>query len=408
MSEVRELETLLRDLLPEPWIRAVETGDDDALASFVADDVHGRSLANAVAAEGWLTPEWPTEYGGRGIDADAAVLARRTLARWRVGRVESAIGSGWIGPTILQYGTPEQRDLHLPRISHNEVFWCQLFSETEAGSDLASVRTAATATDGGWVLNGGKVWTSRADISAWGLAVVRTDTSVVKHAGLSVFLVPMDAPGVTIAPIKQMTGDAEFFEVRLDNVSLPNDSLLGTPGQGWEIVRTVLAFERRAGSGAGAATPGSVIGRGIESLIEERWNQAGAVERTRLASSLVDDLLIGLNNARNAALRAAGAEPIAKGAPVNKVLQAEHTKRLQGLRMSSGSIDRTSPAIDDMTAAADQWAFMRVQAKTIAGGTSEVLRDQIAERALGLPRFDDPSKRVPWRDFIAQLAKGQS
>ncbi|KRA25264.1 hypothetical protein ASD65_13165 [Microbacterium sp. Root61] len=392
---------LLSSALPVEWVRAVRTQDDEALADASADQQTARAAAAAAAVEGWLTPEWPRRYGGRELDADSAVHVRRTLARWRVGLVESAIGAGWLGPAILQFGNDDQRDRLLPRIARNEDLWCQLFSETEAGSDLASVRTTARRDGDSWVIDGGKIWTSRADLASWGLAVTRTDGSVRKHAGLTCFCIPMGAEGVEIRPIRQMTGDAEFFEVRLDGVRVPDSDRIGSEGQGWEIVRAVLAFERRAGSGAGAATPGSVVGRGVEQLLDRHLPTAGPWARTRLIDTWVEATLIGLNNERNAALAAAGRELLGRGSPVNKVLQAEHTKRLQALRMELGGLAAVAPGLEDEVAVRDQWAYLRAQPKTVAGGTSEVLRDQIAERGLGMPRSVDPSRRVAWDEFVS-------
>lgn len=399
------LEALLAEIVPAPWRAAVERGDQAEIAEAARDLDVARAIARRIAADGWLTAEWPPTYGGRGLASDDAVHVRRTLARWRVGLVESAIGTGWIGPTILQFGSDELRERLLPRISRNEDLWCQLFSESEAGSDLSSVRTVARRDGDEWIISGAKIWTSRADVSSWGLAVVRTDGSVSKHAGLTVFCIPMDAPGVDVTPIRQMTGEAEFFEVRLDAVRVPDSQRVGEPGQGWEIVRATLAFERRAGSGSGAATPGSVVGRGIEELLAEHLDSASPSFESKLIDMWVEARLVALNNERNAALVRAGREPIGRGAPVNKVLQAEHSKRLQSLRMELGGIAAMNPQPGDSVGVADVWAYLRVQPKTIAGGTSEVLRDQIAERALGMPRSEDPSRRVPWDDFVRGMAR---
>jgi alkylation response protein AidB-like acyl-CoA dehydrogenase len=398
-----ELESFLAEVLPDPWVAAVRSGDDASLARLIADREFARSLADKVAAEGWLTAEWPIEYGGRGLDADAAVGVRRMLARWQIGTVESAVGTGWVGPAILQFGDEQQRGELLTPISRNEAFWCQLFSEPEAGSDLASLRTRGRRNGADWVIDGAKIWTSRADVATWGLAVVRTDSSVTKHAGLTCFCIRMDSPGLEMRRIRQMTGDSEFYEVRLDNVNVPDRYRLGGTGQGWEIVRAVLSFERKAGSGSGAATPGSVVGRSIEELIAEHKDLADAWTRTRLIDTWVESRLIAFNNERNAALSAADRGPIGGGAPINKVLQAEHTKRLQSLRMELRGIDAVNPRSEDYVGTTDLWAYLRVQPKTIAGGTSEVLRDQIAERALGMPRSVDPSKGVPWSEFLQGL-----
>jgi alkylation response protein AidB-like acyl-CoA dehydrogenase len=417
---VSEFRRLLARELPAAWAEAAQAGDADQLARFAAGPDGARAV-RTVAAAGWLTPEWPAEYGGRGLRPDDALEVRRELRRWQIGDVSSAIGTSWVGPAILQFGTPAAKARLLPPIARNESLWCQLFSEPEAGSDLAAVRTRAVRTkavragavragsgeDGAeWILDGAKIWTSRANIASWGLALARTDPAVPKHAGLSCFCVPMDAPGVQIRPIRQMTGDSEFFEVRLDGCAVSEELLLGAPGQGWEIVRAVLAFERRAGSGVGAAPPGSVVGRGIEELIEHYRGRLDPVRADEVARLYIESQLIEFNNRRIAAERAGGSRSPAITAPFNKVMQAEHTQRLQQMFLDAGGLGAVAADPDDEWAARNSWSFLRVQAKTIAGGTSEVLRNQIAERALGLPRDNDPSRSVPWQDFLAGLAGG--
>lgn len=402
MTAASRLEELLRRTLPAAWVETVDSGDREALADYLADldPATMTTLVREVAGDGWLVPEWPVELGGRALGADETVDVRRTLARWRVGTVESAIGTGWVGPAILRFAADEVAAELLPSIARNEVLWCQLFSEPEAGSDLASVRTRARRDGDAWHLTGRKIWTSRADRAGWGLAVARTDVDVPKHAGLTCFLLDLTTPGVEVRPILQMTGDSEFFEVTLDDVVVPDRYRLGEPGQGWEIVRAVLQLERIAGSGAGAATPGSVVGRTVDELVADQIGSADPLRVDAVARLYVESQAIAFNNRRNALHRAAGLPPVANGTPYNKVLQAEHTKRLQRAILGGAGLGAVAHDPDNRARAYDEWAFLRVQPKTIAGGTSEVLRDQIAERALGMPRGADPSKRVSWREFL--------
>src|SRR5690606_9712298 len=180
-----------------------------------------------------------------------------------------------------------------------------------------------------------------------GLAVVRTDPEVPKHAGLTCLCVNMTSPGVEIRPIRQMTGDAEFFEVRLTDVVVPDRYRLGEPGQGWEVVRSVLALERIAGSGVGAATPGSVVGRSVEELVAQYLPTADPMRRARIARIWVEAQIVALNNQRNAAYRSRGLPPVAAGTPYNKVLQAEHTKRLQRLFLEFGGLRLLAHDPDD-------------------------------------------------------------
>ncbi|TDV56527.1 acyl-CoA dehydrogenase family protein [Actinophytocola oryzae] len=398
MTALEEFRALLTDRLPAEWVMAAADEDVGALeecgSSSAADEV-----VRLVAADGWLTPEWPPAYGGRGLGPDEAVAVRTELRRWRIGNVASAIGTSWVGPAILRFGEDAAKARLLPPIARNEALWCQLFSEPEAGSDLAAVRTRARRDGDHWVLDGTKIWTSRADIAQWGLALARTDGSVPKHAGLTTFCVDMSAPGVRIRPIRQLTGDSEFFEVVLDGVVVADTLRLGEPGSGWEVVRGVLAFERSAGSGTGAAPPGSVVGRGIDELTGH-FGELSPTQRDEVVRVWMESRVIALNNLRGAVERASGRGPIRAGAPYNKILQAEHTKRLQELFVDLAGMAAVARDPADAWTAANVWAYLRVQAKTIAGGTSEVLRNQVAERALGLPREPDPTRKTPWQEVV--------
>jgi alkylation response protein AidB-like acyl-CoA dehydrogenase len=399
VSALAAFRALLTTELPPEWISAVDAEDIETLEALAASPAADQ-VVTTVAKAGWLTPEWPVEYGGRGLGPDDGVAVRTELRRWRIGNVRSAIGTSWVGPAILRFGTDEAKRRLLPPIAGNEALWCQLFSEPEAGSDLAAVRTRARRDGADWVLDGTKIWTSRADVARWGLALARSDATKPKHSGLTAFCVDMRGPGVTIRPIRQMTGDAEFYETVLDGVRVPDALRLGEPGSGWEIVRAVLAFERTAGSGAGAAPPGSVVGRGIEELIEHFADRLTPGQRAELVQVYIESRLVALNNLRGAVNRAAGRGPIRGGAPFTKILQAEHTKRLQQLFVDLAGMSAVARDPEDTWTERNVWAWLRVQAKTIAGGTSEVLRDQVAERALGLPREPDPTKGTPWQEVV--------
>ncbi|MDY7099557.1 MAG: acyl-CoA dehydrogenase family protein [Actinomycetota bacterium] len=407
---VAELEARLHELAPPEWVAAVDAGDHERLEAFAGTDA-ADALVQAVAAEGWMTPHWPPAHGGRGLDEDAAARVAGVVRRWAIGSVNAAIGVAWVGPTIAEVGTAAQQARYLPPIARYEELWCQLFSEPEAGSDLAGVRARATRDGDGWRIDGVKMWTSRAHLARRGLLVARTDIDVAKHAGLTCFCVDMTAPGVTVSPIRQMTGDAEFYETRLDGVVVPDDDRLGPVGDGWRVVRTVLANERRGGSGVGASPPGSVVGRSMDELVERHRGRLDPVRRDRLVAELIDARLIEWTNARYRDEQAA--DPGAPNrAAVTKVLQAHHTQRLQELFVDlDGGAGVAWPA-GDRWAEPNRWAFLRVRAKTIAGGTSEILRNQVAERVLGLPRETDASKGVPFRQVarsgaVARATSGE-
>jgi alkylation response protein AidB-like acyl-CoA dehydrogenase len=400
MGAAATFEAWLRATLPAAWVDAVDRGDGPALEAIATGET-GDEAMRAAAAAGWLTPDWPERYGGRGLDASEAGEVKALLRRWHVGDVRIAIGTAWVGPTILQWGTEEQRATWLPPIARAEELWCQLFSEPEAGSDLAGLRTAARRDGDTWIVTGTKLWTSRANISRRGLLITRSDSSVPKHQGLTAFGLDMASPGVTVRPIRQMTGDAEFFEVVLDDVRVPDAARIGPPGAGWDVCRTALSFERIAGSGVGAAPPGSVVGRSIEELVAHHRARGGLdrARADRLVRVWIEAELIRLLNRRVAARRAAG-QPVGPEGSVTKVLQASHTKALQRLFVVLDGPGGVAWDDGDPWAAANEWAFLRVQAKTIAGGTSEVLRNQLAERVLGLPRDEDPTRALPWEEAL--------
>lgn len=400
----------LREMVPAAWVEAVDAGDAEVVRALAAGS-EGAELHAAVAAEGWMTPTWPVAYGGRGLDDAAAAEVATVVRRWQIGHVNAAIGTAWIGPTLLEWGDEDQRRRYLPLIARNEELWCQLFSEPGAGSDLAAITTSVVPDGDRWIVNGQKVWTSRARLSRRGLLVARSDRTVPKHAGLTAFCLDMTSPGVEIRPLRQMTGDSEFFEVFLDNVSVPDADRIGPPGSGWAVCRSALARERVAGSGTGASPPGSVVGRSAAELLERWRGAAGPVMRQRLAAAWTEARVVELTNRR---ARPATAANGTNGSPggsvppaVTKVLQAEHTKRLQRLFIDLEGPSGVAWEEPDSWRRSNEWAFLRVQAKTIAGGTSEVLRSQIAERVLGLPREADPTRGVAWQDVAALYSGGR-
>ncbi|HEY8493322.1 MAG TPA: acyl-CoA dehydrogenase family protein, partial [Myxococcota bacterium] len=216
-----------------------------------------REWQRKVYEAGYLGLDWPVEYGGRGDPHKRQRIVSQELARAGAPFMVNTIGLQWAGPTILAYGTEEQKRRYLKPILSCEEIWCQGFSEPGAGSDLASLQTTATRTDDGWVVTGHKVWTTLAHFAKWMILLARTDPSAPKYAGISYFLFPMDAPGVTVQPLIKMTGEGGFNQVIFDKAPMPKSALLGQLGQGWQIAMTTLTFERGAaeGSGAGTTTP---------------------------------------------------------------------------------------------------------------------------------------------------------
>ena len=284
-----------------------------------------------------------------------------------------------VAPTIAQWGTAEQRQRYVRAMLRTDLIACQLFSETEAGSDLAAVRTRAVERDGHWVLDGHKVWTSGATVADLGVAVTRTDPDAPKHAGLTVFLVPMDAPGLTVRPIRQMTGGSSFNEVYLDGVELSDDLRLGPVGQGWKVALTVLAAERLDSGNLGLAN----ADRAVE-LAHHRGRPLTELERDRVADLVTRSYVQRLTGMRVAAAVVSGEDP-GPEASLGKLLATDTMARTSEVaRMLLGS----ELAAD--SGAWGTWAWnehvLGAPGYRIAGGTDEIQHNIIAERVLGLPR----------------------
>jgi alkylation response protein AidB-like acyl-CoA dehydrogenase len=313
--------------------------------------------------------------------------------------VANPIAVGMVGPTILQHGTEAQQDRHLRRLWAGVDVWCQLFSEPGAGSDLASLATRAVATDEGWVVAGQKVWTSAADRADFGLLLARTNPELTKNRGLTAFLIDMRAPGVLVRPLRQMTGDAEFNEVFLDGVRLPADARLGPEGEGWKVAFTTLTNERSSIGDAFAASGAGPVDAAVE-LFRARC-PADAVARDRVVTMWIEAQLIRM-------LASRVAEPGPAGA-VLKLLGAEHSKRVQELAIDLLGADGM---LHDDHGVGSPWsrgphvAFLRSRAATIEGGTSEVMRNVLGERVLGLPREPDASREMPWKDVVRNVSTG--
>ena len=282
----------------------------------------------------------------------------------------------------------------MPIARHQEI-WCQLFSEPGAGSDLASLATRAVADGETWVLNGQKVWTSLGDVATFGILLARTDPEAPKHRGITTFLLPMATPGVTVRPLRQLTGDAEFCEVFLDDVTIEDSFRLGPIDEGWRVATSVLMNERKAVSGSGAALPGTVTGRSIGALIKRHAPVTDPTMRQRLAQAYIEDRLVTVTNQRAAARRRAG-QPTGPEGSVSKLFFSEHTQRVQTLALDlEGPFGQAWPP-EDHWLRGTAWSFLRVRSKTIAGGTSEIQRNILAERVLGLPKEDGVDRDVPW------------
>ena len=334
----------------------------------------GRAWHRQLYDAGYACLHWPPEHGGRGASvADQAAFAEE-CARADVPRQLNIVGPDLVGPVLMRFGTDEQKQLHLPRILTGEDMWCQLFSEPDAGSDLAAVRTRATHQDDGtWVVNGQKVWTSGGLGADFGLLLARSGGP--GHAGLSVFVVPMSAEGVEVRPLKQMDGEAKFNEVYLTGVHLPADAIVGEEGGGWKVATATLGRERLS-LGANAV--------GMFRALAEILEAADERGRRALVADQVADLWVRTWLLRTTWERAIeeGAEPGAPAFSVLKLLTSETYRAI-------GDLGVEALGIDSLWSADEQPLVRRMlvaHAQTILGGTSEIQRNILAERILGLPR----------------------
>ena len=322
---------------------------------------------------GYLVPHWPTPWGRAADVLEQLVIEEEFVD---VERPDMGI-TGWVALTIAQAGTDDQRERWVEPVLRGQVMWCQLFSEPGAGSDAAAVRTAAKKVDGGWRVSGQKVWTSLAQYCQWGLATVRTDPDAPKHAGVTMMAIDMKAPGVTVNPLRGITGDSHFNEVFFDDVFVPDADVVGDVNRGWLVARATLGNERISiGGGSGGAsgfTPAHLI-----KLLDASPNAANYVRRA--GECIAETHTLRLLNLRRATRAIAGAEPGPEG-NVTKLLVAESGQRITELGMElagSAAVVGQAPKL--------LRSYLGNRAMTIAGGTSEITRNTIAERILGLPR----------------------
>jgi 3-oxochol-4-en-24-oyl-CoA dehydrogenase len=354
----------------------------------------GRQLAEA----GYVAPHWPRPWG---LDADpiAQLVIDDELRRAGAARPVNPIGIGWAGPTLLHAGTPAQQERFLMPMLAGEELWCQLFSEPGAGSDLADLSTRAVRDGDTYVVSGQKVWTSLAHLSRFGILLARTDPNVPKHQGISYFVCPMDSPGITIRPIVEMTGVHLFNEVFLDEVRIPAENRVGDENQGWALAKVTLGNERVSLSGEGA-----LWGRGpTAGDLLELARKAGGVSdphmRQRLAQLHIEAEVLRLIRLRTVTAVVKGRQP-GPEASVRKALADEHGQRIMGLAKdlagAHGMLSGTGP----FGSTDGQWSYgyLFSPALTIGGGTSEVQRNIIAERALGLPHDADVEAGKTWAE----------
>ena len=347
----------------------------------------GRRWQATMAADRWVGIHWPTDYGGRGASPVQVALWNTEYARARAPQPVNRVGVNNVGPTLLAYGTEDQKRRWLPAILDASELWCQLFSEPGAGSDLAALSTRATPMDGGWLVTGQKVWTSYAQWARWGICLARTDPDGPAHRGISYLVVDLQAPGVDVRPLVQLTGEAEFSEVFLDEVFVPTDHLVGGLNQGWTVASTTLSHERGTVFAFKEQVVHEVYLDELYALAREQGRLGDVETADGLAQSFVDLRVLRLHNWRTLSRLGRGIEPGPETSWV-KLAWSDMTQRLSavGLDLCGEAAPLWRGAHDVPGDGKWQRQWLWSGAASIAGGTSEVQRNIVSERILGMPR----------------------
>lgn len=353
-----------------------------------------------LAEAGYTVPHWPKPWG-RDATALEQLAIDEVFRSHGVVRPINPIGLGWAGPTILHAGTEEQQRAWLPGIVEGREIWCQLFSEPGSGSDLAGLRTRAVLDGDEWVVSGQKIWTSLAHVATWGILIARTDWDAPKHRGITYFICPMDAPGIDVRPIVEMTREHLFNEVFLDEVRIPATNVIGDVNRGWDLAKVTLSNER-----VSLSTGGAIWGQGptADDLLES-IRKAGpvddAVQRQRIVDVWIEGQVLNMLRRRLVGAALAGRQP-GPEASIRKVMADEHGKHLfdvaRDLAGAWGLLWDAGPFGQDP----GLWTrgFFFSPALTIGGGTTEVQKGILGERVLGLPRDPDVTADVPFNELV--------
>ena len=381
----QEIRDFLQETLPEDWNPLGQTGKS-------AEEQHSftRRMTGVLADKGWLTLAWPEEYGGQGRSIMEQVIYNEEMSYKNVPGTELGTGAiSWVGPVLMIAGTEEQKSEHLPPIARGERLWCTLYSEPGSGSDLASLQTLATRDGDDYVINGQKIWTSSAHVADWGWLAARTNPDAPKHRGISIFMLDMKSPGVTVRPIENMAGGRDFNEVYFDDVRVPSGNLVGQEDRGWYTLAVALDFERSGvGYSAGAR-------RTLDALVKyvkqtERHGEPLSKNqnvRRKLAQRFTETEVSRWLSYKVAWMQSQGMVPNAE-ASMSKMYGTELTQRVARTGMAilgmAGQISqgsKWSPLEGHI-----QQLYLSSVSSTIAAGTSEIQRNIVAQRGLGLPR----------------------
>ena len=358
---------------------------------------------------GWICASWPTEYGGKGLSTMEAVVLNEEFARAGAPLRADFFGDTLVGPTILQWGSEEQKKEYLPKILSGQIAWCQGFSEPEAGSDLAGLKTKAELDGDEWVISGQKVWTTQAGFADYIFLLARTDPDAPKHAGISYLLVPMKQPGVEARPITQVDGSAEFYEVFFDNARCPKDNVVGGVNNGWKVAMTTLGFER----GTSATTGHRRFEKELE-IIVDKARENGRIDdplvRQRLAHAWSKVQIMRINGLRSLTAVVQDKKDLGVAAlgATNKMYWSEYHRDVMELAIDilgmdgqilTGSVDEEEsvpgygvrPTNARYPASVLQSSFFFSRSETIWGGTAQIQRNIVGERVLGLPKEPKPA-----------------
>jgi alkylation response protein AidB-like acyl-CoA dehydrogenase len=338
-----------------------------------------------MAERGWTVPHWPKAYGGGGLDSEEVKVLAQEMSRIGARRALDSFGISMLGPALLHFGNEEQKLEHLPKIARGEIRWCQGYSEPNAGSDLASLATKAEDKGDHYIINGQKIWTSYADKADWIFCLVRTDNSGSKHEGISFVLFDMDQPGVTVRPIKLISGNSPFCETFFDNARADKKNLVGEAGNGWTIAKYLLTHEREMISGFGAAPKKSVGQVALEAIgADASGRLANSVLRQSIAQYQLDTLVFGATMARVGDEAKAG-QGLGAASSIFKYYGTELNKRRNELNLAVSGEQALGWEGDVYNGGTLSRDWLRSKGNSIEGGTSEVQLNIIAKRVLGLP-----------------------
>ncbi len=394
-----EIRTWLQENLPEGWGTPAFVQTREERKEFLA------AWTAKLFAGGWICASWPKEYGGKGLSLMESVVLNEEFARAEAPLRADFFGDTLVGPTILQWGSEEQKRQFIPGILNGTIAWCQGFSEPDAGSDLASLKTSAVRDGDEWVINGQKVWTTQAQYADYIFLLARTNPDAPKHAGISYLLVPMKQPGIEVRPIEQVDGSAEFNEVFFTNARCPVENVIGGVDNGWKVAMTTLGFER----GTSATTGHRRFLRELEQIIDAarangRLNDPAI--RQGLARAWSKVKIMEINGFRSLTDSLNGTHHMAAWGALNKMNWSEFHKEtmnlaidilgmdgqvLTGDPVEAGSAEPNRRGRADYPVSDIQASFFFSRSETIWGGTAEIQRNIVGERVLGLPKEPKPA-----------------